>query len=88
MRHAPPLQRVPATYSLVDKEIEMQAYINNRAGFILGRHRAKGAEVEMTEAQARLYLTEGRISAKPRTKRASPVKKPTPVTLATEDPDK
>lgn len=65
----------------------MQTYINNRAGFILGRYRAEGAEVEMTEAQARLYITEGRISAKPRTKRASPAKKSAPVAPATEDPD-
>ncbi|WP_026756675.1 hypothetical protein [Sediminimonas qiaohouensis] len=53
----------------------MQTYINKRAGFILGRHRPEGAEVEMTDRQARLYLLEGRVALKQRSRRASAPKK-------------
>lgn len=60
------------------KETLMQTYINNRAGFLLGRYRAKGAQLEMTDRQARLYLLEGRISSKLRTKRASTPRKSEP----------
>lgn len=63
----------------------MQTYTNNRAGFILGRYRAEGAQIEMTEAQARMYLLEKRISAKPRAKRATRKVSPTAASVTEED---
>ena len=53
----------------------MQTYINKRAGFIMGRYQPEGAEIEMTDVQARLYLLEGRIARKPVAKRTAPKKK-------------
>jgi hypothetical protein len=55
----------------------MQTYINKRAGFIMGRYRPEGAEIKMTDSQARLYLMEGRIerpTRAPQLKRSAPKK--------------
>lgn len=42
----------------------MQTYIIKRAGFLMGRYRSAGTEVEMPDRQARLYLLEGRVEVK------------------------
>lgn len=39
----------------------MTTYTIKRAGFILGRYQLEGAEIDLNDRQARLYLLEGRI---------------------------